>query len=133
MLQQDLDRFSVWESLWDMEFNPSKCQVALVTTSSKTLNASNILHGHVLEFFLTCFQCQVLGVDISNGLSWNSHIDPISSRANSTLGFIKRNIKTKKCKNQRDCLQYTCTPSAGIWCPYLGPLYKTKDIPATNI
>ena len=26
VLQQDLDRLSVWESDWDMEFNPSKCQ-----------------------------------------------------------------------------------------------------------
>ena len=29
MLQQDLDRLSVWESRWDIEFNPSKCQVVL--------------------------------------------------------------------------------------------------------
>ena len=30
MLQQELDRLSVWESLWDIEFNPSKCQVVHV-------------------------------------------------------------------------------------------------------
>ena len=30
VLQQDLDRLSVWESDWDMEFNPSKCQVVQV-------------------------------------------------------------------------------------------------------
>ena len=35
MLQQDLDRLSVLESRWDMEFNPSKCQVVQVTTSRK--------------------------------------------------------------------------------------------------
>ena len=33
VLQQDLDRLSVWESDWDMEFNPSKCQVVQVTGS----------------------------------------------------------------------------------------------------
>ena len=49
MLQQDLDRLSVWESRWDMEFNPSKCQLVQVTTSRKTSKFSYILHGHVLE------------------------------------------------------------------------------------
>ena len=32
VLQNDLDRLSVWEDRWDMEFNPSKCQVVQVTT-----------------------------------------------------------------------------------------------------
>ena len=26
VLQNDLDRLSMWESQWDTEFNPSKCQ-----------------------------------------------------------------------------------------------------------
>ena len=125
MLQQDLDRLSVWESRWDMEFNPSKCRVVQVTTSRKASNSSYILHGHVLEV-VSCVG--YLGVDISNGLSWNSHIDRITSKANSTVGFIKRNIKTKNFKSQRDCLQHTCTPSAGLCCPHLGPSYKTKKI-----
>ena len=36
VLQIDLDRLSVWDDRWDMEFNPSKCQVVRVT-SSRTL------------------------------------------------------------------------------------------------
>ena len=35
VLQNDLDRLSVWEDRWDMEFNPSKCQVVQVTSSKK--------------------------------------------------------------------------------------------------
>ena len=35
VLQQDLDQLSVWESDWDMEFNPSKCQVVQVAGSRK--------------------------------------------------------------------------------------------------
>ena len=34
-------------------------------------------------------------VDISGGLLCNSHNDRITSIGNSTIGFIKRNIKTK--------------------------------------
>ena len=39
-----------------------------------------------------------LEVDISSGLSWNSHIDRITVKANRTPGFLKRNIKTKQSK-----------------------------------
>ena len=35
VLLTNLDRLSVWESQWDMEFNPSKCQVVRVTTAKK--------------------------------------------------------------------------------------------------
>ena len=43
-------------------------------------------------------QCKVLGLNISNGLSWNSHRDRITTNAKRTLGFIKKNIKTKNQK-----------------------------------
>ena len=36
-----------------------------------------------------------LGIDISSDLSWNCHVDRITGNANRTLGFIRRNIKTK--------------------------------------
>ena len=36
-LQTDLDILSAWETRWDMEFNPSKCQVVHVTGSRKTV------------------------------------------------------------------------------------------------
>ena len=39
VLQTDLDRLSVWEDQWDMEFNPSKCQVVRVTTPKKIMNS----------------------------------------------------------------------------------------------
>ena len=33
VLQNDLDLLSRWETRWDMEFNPSKCQVVHVSGS----------------------------------------------------------------------------------------------------
>ena len=91
-LQHDLDKLFVWERQWDMEFNPSKCQVIQVTGSRKPINANYSLRGHVLET-VTC--ARYLGVDISNGLSWRSHIDRVTSSATKTLNFVRRNIKTK--------------------------------------
>ena len=49
VLQNDLDKLSLCESQWDMEFNPSKCQVVRVTTARKAINAVYTLHGQILE------------------------------------------------------------------------------------
>ena len=37
VLRNDLDRLSLWESQWDMEFNPSKCQVVRVTSNQHSV------------------------------------------------------------------------------------------------
>ena len=42
-----------------------------------------------------CGLYQYRRVTISMDLSWNSHIENITVHANRTLGFVKRNIKTK--------------------------------------
>ena len=49
VLQTDLDTLSAWEDRWDMEFNPSKCQVVRVTTSKTIKNSVYTLHGQILE------------------------------------------------------------------------------------
>ena len=49
ILQRDLDRLQAWESKWDKEFNPSKCQVIRVATARIPLYTQYILHGQVLE------------------------------------------------------------------------------------
>ena len=41
------------------------------------------------------FMLDHLGVSISKDLTWNTHINEIVTKANQTLGFIKRNVKTK--------------------------------------
>ena len=50
VLQQDLDRLSVWEFEYDMEFNPSKWQVVQVTVFKKPINADYM--GVILETVL---------------------------------------------------------------------------------
>ena len=84
-LQNDLDILFAWETRWDMEFNLSKSKVVHVTVSKKTLKTNYILHGHVFES-VPC--AMYLSVDISSGLTWNSHVDHVTANANQTLGFI---------------------------------------------
>ena len=65
-LQRDLDRLQARELKWDMEFNPSKCQVVHVTSARAAFNTRYILHGQVLE---AVTRARYLRVDISNNLS----------------------------------------------------------------
>ena len=88
-----------------MEFNPSKCQVVHVTSSRAPFDTRYILHGQVLEAVTSA---RYLGVDISNNLSWNTHVNRVASNASWSLGFIKRNVKTK-------------SPKSGKW--HMKPLF----------
>ena len=90
-LQQDLDHLQVWEREWDMEFNPSKCQVVRVSRARRPIPSVYHLHGQVLE---VVDHAKYLGVDISANLKWNEHIDNICKKATRSLGFVKRNIRT---------------------------------------
>lgn len=69
-LQNDLDQLSGWEARWDIEFNPSTCQVVQVTGSK---NPKDFIYPSLTGSCVTC--AGYLGVDITSGLSWNFHID----------------------------------------------------------
>ena len=66
VLQQYLDKLSVWEPDWVMEFNPSKYQVVQVTGSRKPISSTYKLHEEILE---TVNCARYLGVYVSNNLS----------------------------------------------------------------
>ena len=51
--------------------------------------ASYTLEGTVLE---NVESIKYLGVTITNDLKWNTHIINICTKANRTLGFLRRNL-----------------------------------------
>ena len=76
-LQTDLDMIAKWEETWLMEFNVGKCftmrvgrQVLCITDNTK-----------------------YLGLTITSDLKWNSHIQKVTSKANSVLGLLRRNLR----------------------------------------
>ena len=89
-LQRDLDSLQKWSVTWGMRFNPKKCYVLQVarTTTSRLYHYS--LGGQVLS---QVEQNPYLGVLIHNKMSWSPHIESIVSKANSTVGFLRRNLK----------------------------------------
>jgi hypothetical protein len=119
VLQEDLCRLEQWEQEWYMKFHPQKCEVLSVTRSKTVETRDYILHGHILNRVSTA---KYLGVTLNNQLKWNNHISNITSKANSTLGFLRRNlqigsrdIKTRAYQTLvRPTLEYSCS----VWDPY---------------
>ena len=90
-LQGDLDTLAEWESKWGMAFHPKKCSVLSITRSRSPVKYSYRLKGHVLE---SQDSTKYLGVDIQSSLSLKTHIDRITKKSNSMLGFLRRNLRS---------------------------------------
>ena len=124
ILQQDLQHLESWEKAWDMEFNPSKCQVIHITRSRRLAQNKYYLHG-LLEAVPAA---KYLGVDISENLSWNTHISRISKKANQTLDFLKRNIKIHhedlKATAYKTVVRPQLEYASSVWSPTQTPQYS---------
>ena len=118
-LQADLNTLQEWELAWDMEFNPSKCQVLHITRSKHPLNTQYSLHGQVLEATDTA---KYLGVSIARDLNWNDNISSITAKANRTLGFVKRNVRTNNEKVKELAYKTLVRPqveyASPVWSPH---------------
>ena len=104
-----------------MKFNASKCYILSISRdqSKKSnfhyqLNETNLKHVTTNPY---------LGILFSDNLSWSAHISKITSKANSTLGFLQRNLQNcpRKCKQTayvslvRSLVEYGAT----LWDPHL--------------
>ena len=81
-LQADLDQLQKWESIWLMEFNTSKCQAISITNKIKPIIGKYHVHDHILEQ-VNC--AKYLGIYIDSKLAFNTHVDAIVKKANSTV------------------------------------------------
>ena len=71
-------------------FNTSKCYLISIHRSKHPNVSQHILSDLILE---QVEENTYLGVTIHQDLKWASHINNISNRANSALGFIQRNLR----------------------------------------
>ena len=90
-LQQDLDSLQVWEKEWQMEFNTDKYEVTRITTKENLIIYPYQIHQTTLR---STDQAKYLGVTITPDLSWKCHIDSVTKKANSTMAFLRRNIRS---------------------------------------
>ena len=103
-----------------MKFNPSKCSVLRVKRPrAKKIASDYQLKGVTLT---KVSNSPYLWVSISDNLELGDHISKIASKANSTLGFLRRNLKGCLSKLKeiayfsmvRSLLEYSCP----VWDPY---------------
>ncbi|MEW8542121.1 MAG: reverse transcriptase domain-containing protein, partial [Candidatus Thiodiazotropha sp.] len=118
-LQHDLVDLAEWESTWGMAFHPDKCNVLRVTRAKSPVQFSYHLKGQQLEEVTTS---KYLGVDLSSSLQWKDHIDRTVKKANSTLGFLRRNLRISSSDTKATAYMTLVRPTleycASVWNPY---------------
>ena len=85
-----------------MTFNPKKTEFLRITDKIKPLKSQYYLLNTPIP---TAFHAKYLGVIIDKNLNWKQHINMVTSKANSTRGFLQRNLA--KCPTHVKCLSYT--------------------------
>ena len=84
-LQDDLNNLVSWSRLNHMSFNTNKCKLMRVTKNCFPIFAPLQLGGTTFE---VTAEFSDLGLLMNHKLSWNSHIEKISSKAKKMLGLI---------------------------------------------
>ena len=126
-LQTDLQELEKWADTWGMRFNAKKCYILSIKNTSSHFYQ---LGGH----FLQQVSCNpYLGVTLSEDLTWSKHVDNITSKANSTIGFLRRNLRCcpRECRKAafislvRSAVEYC----AVVWDPHLlGDIGKLEKV-----
>ena len=89
-MQRNLDSLERWGDTWGMRFNAKKCHIMTLGRGRSTLMHFCSLCGEILS---SVDEAKYLGINISHDLSWSPHVQSLCSRGNSTLGFLRRNLR----------------------------------------
>ena len=88
-LQDDLNKLETWQQEWQMQFNPSKCNIICISNKQRPPQRSYFFCGSKLE---QVDSASYLGITVNSKLKWSEHISSISSKASRSSGLIKRNL-----------------------------------------
>ena len=89
-LQDDENNLVSWSRLSHMSFNTKKCMLTRITKNRSSVFTPLQLRGTIIE---VTAEISDVGLLKNDKLSWNSHIDKISSKTNKVLDLIKRNCR----------------------------------------
>ena len=91
LLQNDIDNLIKWSKTWQLLFNFDKCEFLRITNKlSPTVTTYNMESNIIKQVS----SVKYLGITINEKLQWSEHISNITNKANSTLGFLRRNLKS---------------------------------------
>jgi len=119
LLQEDINTLDTWQNTWQMKLHPDKCFVMRYTHKRKPKLYDYKLGSHVLA---ETNNHKYLGVTLNNQLSWSQHIQYSASKANKTLGFVRRNLyncpKSVKTNAYTSLVRPHLEYSSAAWDPY---------------
>ncbi|MCH1414829.1 MAG: DUF1891 domain-containing protein [Glaciecola sp.] len=113
--QLNMDSVTAWSTKNDMRINPKKSKELVITNRSQTIRPHPLtVAGKPIE---VVSHTKLLGVTLSDDLSWNAHVDSIVSKASKRLFFLKqlkragvpsRNLTNIYSTITRPVLEYAC-------------------------
>jgi len=89
-LDLDLNNLSSWSNRWQMTFNTSKCKILPITNKRSPSKYTYSLGDTGLEHVKSH---RYLGITCNSQLRWSEHVNNISTKANRTLGIVRRILK----------------------------------------
>ena len=85
--QGDMDTISDWCEDNKIKISTKRCKIMRITRKRSPLVRDYYINDQCLE---SVYTYEDLGLLTSSNLSWNSHIDSITAKANKALGLVKR-------------------------------------------
>ena len=101
LLQEVLDRITLWCEDWRMALNQSKCTVMSIRRNFSLVISSYMIQNSPIQ--RTDAQ-KDLGILVCNDLKWNCHVVEAASKANLMLGFIRRSRLEVKIQSTQKAL-----------------------------
>ena len=101
LLQNDLLKLQKWQDTWLMKFNPDKCYPMTLATRTPTSNMYTFCGQTLTSVNSHCY----IGIHLSNTLNWTNQTKVASTKAQQTLGVIRRNLN--KCPTHIKAVAYT--------------------------
>ena len=124
--QLDINAASKWTSDWHMRFNEDKCKIMHIMKKRKQ---DQYKHSYTLndKDLVETVSERDLGVIISNDLKWKTQCETAASKANSTLGMLKRTFSYWNLSSLKTLYTSFVRPQLEIFSSVWNP-YRKKDI-----
>ena len=119
-LQRDLDNIVKWSDRWQMSFNPTKFSVLRVTRKRNPLQHQYTMMDVALA---EVKHHPYLGVELSDDLTWATHIAKITGKPNRSLNTIHMNLYDCLHKVKETAYKSFVRPNleyaSSVWDPHL--------------
>lgn len=89
VLQSDLSKLTDWCDTWQMEINIAKTKHVKFASIPRPTSDQYAIRGITVD---SVSSIKYLGVLFTSNLSWNAHIEHITTKACKKLGYLKRHL-----------------------------------------